>query len=157
AELGISDALVPAGGLGASIRARGRLAMMPNGLDLGVPTRWWPLFRSGILSPAESMRVAKDLVTPHLRTGMTFGDRSVGQIVGERLGRPVVDRLVDPLVGGIHAGGVDELSAAATFPLFIAASHQAGGLMRCLVRASSRPATATTTTTTTAANGAAPS
>ena len=55
-----------------------------------------------------------------------IGDRSVGEIVGERLGRPVVEWLVDPLIGGIHAGGVDDLSAAATFPVLIAASHQPG-------------------------------
>lgn len=139
AELGLEDTLVPVGASGASIWARGRLRMMPDGLNLGVPTRWWPLFRSGILSPVESIGVAKDLVKPHLRTGMTFGDRSVGRIVGDRLGRPVVERMVDPLVGGIQAGGVDELSAAATFPVLIAASDQPGSLMRALGRVMRRP------------------
>lgn len=138
AELGLEGDMVPVGGSGASIWARGRLRMMPAGLNLGVPTRWLPLFRSGILTPAESARVARDLFSPHLRTGMSFGDRSVGQIVGERLGQPVVDRLVDPLIGGIHAGGVDELSAAATFPLLLAASHQSGSLMRRMGRAMRR-------------------
>ncbi len=141
AELGLEDTLVAVGASGASIWARGRLRMMPEGLNLGVPTRWWPLFRSGILSPIESIGVAKDLVKPHLRTGMTFGDRSVGQIVGDRLGRPVVERMVDPLVGGIQAGGVDELSAAATFPVLIAASDQPGSLMRRLGRVMRRPGT----------------
>ncbi len=42
---------------------------------------------------------------------------------------------MDPLVGGIHAGRVDELSAAATFPVLIAATHQPGSLMRRLGRA----------------------
>jgi oxygen-dependent protoporphyrinogen oxidase len=132
-ELGIADQLVPVGASGASILARGRLRPMPSGLALGVPTRWRPLVRSGLLSPVESLRVAKDLVMPHLSTG-AIGDRSVADIVGERLGRPVVERLVDPLIGGINAGGVDELSAAATFPALIAASHQPGSLMRALRR-----------------------
>jgi oxygen-dependent protoporphyrinogen oxidase len=105
---------------------------LPDGLNLGVPTRWWPLVRSGILGPVESLRVARDLVLPHLESGVGFGDRAVGEIVGERLGRPVVDRLADPLIGGIHAGDVDHLSAAATFPVLIAASHQSGSLMRRL-------------------------
>ena len=113
---------------------------MPDGLNLGVPTRWWPLLRSGVLSPAESLRVLRDRVSPHVGTGTAFGDRSVGEIVGERLGRPVVDRLADPLIGGIHAGNVDQLSAAATFPVLIAASHQSGSLMRRLGAARARAA-----------------
>jgi oxygen-dependent protoporphyrinogen oxidase len=139
-ELGITGSLVPVGASGASIWARGRLREMPGHLNLGVPTRWWPLARSGILSPMESLRPALDLITPHRRGGSAFGDRPVGDIVGQRLGRRVVERLVDPLVGGINAGGVDRLSAAATFPVLIAADHQPGSLMRSLGRAVSRAA-----------------
>jgi oxygen-dependent protoporphyrinogen oxidase len=134
-ELGLDDELVPVGASGASIWARHRLRPMPDGLNLGIPTRWWPLARSGILSPTESVRVAWDLVGPHRRTGTAFGDRSVGDIVGARLGRPVVERLADPLIGGIHAGSADMLSAAATFPVLIAASNQPGSLMRRLALA----------------------
>jgi oxygen-dependent protoporphyrinogen oxidase len=133
-QLGIDDQLVPVGASGASILARGRLRQMPTDLTLGVPTRWWPLVRSGLLNPAQSLRVAKDLVMPHLSGGASIGDQTVAGIVGARLGRPVVERLVDPLIGGINAGGVDELSAAATFPALIAASHQTGSLMRALGR-----------------------
>ncbi len=133
-ELGIADELVPVGASGASILARGRLRPMPTDLALGVPTRWWPLARSGLLNPAESVRAAKDLVKPHLASKRIMGDRAVADIVGDRLGRPVVDRLVDPLIGGINAGGVDHLSAAATFPALIAASLQPGSLMRALRR-----------------------
>jgi oxygen-dependent protoporphyrinogen oxidase len=138
-ELGLTGELVPVGASGASVWARGRLRSLPPGLNLGVPTRWWPLLRSGILSPGESLRVARDLVPPHPAARESAGDRSVGDIVGERLGRPVVERLVDPLVGGINAGGVDELSAAATFPQLMAASEQPGSLMRGL-RPSPSPA-----------------
>jgi oxygen-dependent protoporphyrinogen oxidase len=50
----------------------------------------------------------------------------------------VVDRLVDPLIGGIHAGSVDELSAVATFPLLLAADQQPGSLIRRLHRIPNR-------------------
>jgi len=40
-----------------------------------------------------------------------------------------VERLVDPVMGGGHAGSVDSLSAAAVEPVLIAASHQPGSLM----------------------------
>lgn len=129
-ELGLAAELVAPGTSGASVWARGRLRKMPAGLNLGVPTRWWPLARSGILDPGESLRVARDLVQPHRGARGVVGDRAVGAIIEPRLGRPVVERLVDPLLGGIHAGPVDDLSAAATFPYLLAASLQPGSLMR---------------------------
>ena len=137
-QLGLSGELVPVGATGASIWARGRLRPMPDGLALGVPTRWRPLVRTGILGPGEALRVAKDLVLPRRGAGTTFGDRTVGEIVEERLGRPVADRLADPLIGGIHAGNVDHLSAAATFPLLLEASRQPGSLMRRLASTGAR-------------------
>jgi len=128
-ELGIGDELVPAAATGGSVLARGRLRPLPAGLVSGVPTRWWPLACSGVLGPLESLRVARDLVVPHPGTRQVTGDRSVGEIVADRLGRPVVERLVDPVMGGGHAGSVDSLSAAAVEPVLIAASHQPGSLM----------------------------
>ncbi|MHB1518318.1 MAG: protoporphyrinogen oxidase [Acidimicrobiales bacterium] len=138
-EIGIAGDLVPVGAQGASIWARGKLRLMPAGLNLGVPTQWWPLARSGILSFGESLRAARDL-TP-FRSGPVpvAGDESVGAIVRERLGRPILERLVDPLVGGIHAGTADQLSAASTFPLLIAAGQQPGSLMRGLRRPVTTP------------------
>jgi oxygen-dependent protoporphyrinogen oxidase len=138
-ELGIGGELVPAGATGASVWARGRLRPLPRALSFGVPTRWWPLVRSGTVSLGESLDVLGDLVRPHRRPEPSFGDRSVGEIVEARLGRVVVERLVDPLVGGIHAGSADELSAAALFPLLIAADQQPGSLMRGLRRAQAAP------------------
>lgn len=139
-ELGLGEELVAPGVAGASVWARGRLRPLPDGLTLGVPTRWWPLARSGILGPLESLRVARDLVQPHPGARAVVGDQSVGAIVAARLGRPVVERLVDPLVGGIHAGQVDDMSAAATFPALLAASLQPGSLMRQLARMGRRDA-----------------
>ena len=107
---------------------------MPDGVNLGVPTRWIPLARSGILSPAGSVRAALDLVRPHRADAGAVGDRAVGAVVAPRLGQEVVDRLVDPLVGGIHAGGVADLSAEATFPPLLTADRQSGSLMRRLGR-----------------------
>ena len=130
-ELGITDELVPVAASGAAVLARGRLRALPQGLNLGVPTRWWPLARSGILSWSQLLATGRDLVRPRQPEAI-IGDRAVGDIVSERLGRGVVDQLVDPLVGGIHAGGVEKLSAAATFPALLIASQQSGSLMRAL-------------------------
>jgi oxygen-dependent protoporphyrinogen oxidase len=52
--------------------------------------------------------------------------------VAHKLGRRVVDRLVDPFIGGIHAGSVDDMSTTATFPPLLAAAQRRGSLMRAL-------------------------
>jgi oxygen-dependent protoporphyrinogen oxidase len=50
-------------------------------------------------------------------------DPTIGAFFGERFGAEVVDRLIDPLVGGINAGAVDHLSLAATVPQLDAAAR----------------------------------
>jgi len=95
------------------------------------------MVRSGILSPAGLLRAAVDLVAPHRGAPQATGDRSVGDIVEARLGHQVVERLVDPLIGGIHAGGVADLSAEATFPPLLTADRRPGSLVRALRRGSS--------------------
>ncbi len=142
AELGIDGALVAPGRRGAAVWARGQLRPLPAGLALGVPTRIGPLAASGICSVGGVGRAAVDLlkrapdrVPGRAATAGLPPDRSVGDIVGH-LGPEVVERLADPLIGGIHAGSVHDLSAAAVFPPLLAAADARGSLMRALRRAS---------------------
>ncbi len=133
-ELGIEDSLVAPGSSTASVWAKGALRPLPEGLVLGVPTRWGPLARSGIISPLGLARAGIDLVMParRKRGESQSSDRAVGEIVGRRLGSEVRDLLVGPLVGGIHAGSADDLSAQAVFPALLEASRKGGSLMRLL-------------------------
>ena len=69
-------------------------------------------------------------------------DIAVGALVRPRLGDEVVDRLVDPLLGGVYAGRADELSLAATISaLHRAASEQPtlAAAVRQAMAASPRP------------------
>ncbi|HZD64522.1 MAG TPA: protoporphyrinogen oxidase [Acidimicrobiales bacterium] len=128
-RLGLADELVaPATGR-AFLWVRGALRPLPEGLALGVPTRLGPLARSGILSPLGVARVALDLVLPGRPPP---GDRSVGDLVRPRLGAQAYQRLVDPLVGGIHAGRADRLSAAAAAPRLDLAARRSASLIRGL-------------------------
>ena len=131
-EVGLADALMPIAGRGASVWARGRLRPLPDGLALGIPTRFWPTVRSGVLGVRGRADLARDAVLPRPDVRGPIGDRSVGPLVARKLGQRVVDTLVDPLIGGIHAGSVDDMSAAAVFPPLLAAAQRRGGLMRAL-------------------------
>lgn len=115
---GLGDELVsPATGR-AFVRARGRLAALPSGTVLGVPADLTSLARSDVLSARGLARVPLDLVAPG---APVTEDVSVGELVGRRLGREVVELLVDPLLGGVYAGRADQLSLQATMPQLAAA------------------------------------
>jgi oxygen-dependent protoporphyrinogen oxidase len=131
-EVGMADALVPIAARGASVWARGRLRRLPEGHALGIPTRFWPTARSGIVGVRGAIGLARDAVLPRPDARGPIGDRAIGPLVARKLGQRVVDALVDPLIGGIHAGSVDDMSAAATFPPLLAAAQRRGGLMRAL-------------------------
>ena len=131
-ELGLEDKLVPIAARGASVWARGRLRVLPAGHAMGIPTRFWPAARSGVLGVGGSVALARDALLPRPDVRGPIGDRAIGPLVGRKLGRRVVERLADPLIGGIHAGSVDDMSAAAVFPPLLAAAHRRGSLMRAL-------------------------
>ena len=121
-ELGLGDELISPGSRTAYVWARGRLRPLPGGLALGVPTRLGPLARSRIVSPLGLGRATVDRLgwPPRRRAGAFAGaDRAVADITRRRLGREVTELLVDPLIGGIHAGDTTQMSAAAVFPALL--------------------------------------
>jgi protoporphyrinogen/coproporphyrinogen III oxidase len=131
-EVGLGGELVPAGTSGAAVWVRGRRRPLPDGLFFGVPTRLLPVARSGILSPGGTLRLASDLVAPRPDARGPLGDRAIGPLVARKLGQQVVDRLVDPLVGGIHAGGATDASAAAVLPAVLTVAQRRASFMRSL-------------------------
>jgi oxygen-dependent protoporphyrinogen oxidase len=134
-ELGAADQLEPVGASGAWVFARGRLRRLPEGLALGVPTRLRDLRTSdmvGMLGILGAARASVDLFAPRPARRTALPDRAIGPLVADKLGKRVVEVLVDPLVGGIHAGRVRTLSAAAVFPPLLAAAQRRGSLMRAL-------------------------
>ncbi len=54
---------------------------------------------------------------------------SVAELLGSRLGHEVVDRLAEPMLGGVYAGHADHLSAAATAPQVVAMLREHGSLL----------------------------
>ena len=113
-DLGLTGAAVAPNGGGARIWSRGRLRQLPEGTMFGVPGGLLPLIRSRLLSPLGLARAALDLVLS--RRDPTAADPSVGEIVRTRMGAQVFNRLVEPLLGGVHAGRADLLSAHSVAP-----------------------------------------
>ena len=118
--VGLAGELVSPGTTAAAIWTRGALRPLPRRQLMGVPGDLAALARSGVLSAPGLARAGLDLVLPGTSRD---GDVPVARQVGARLGHEVVDRLVEPLLGGVYAGRADELSFEATLPGLAAASR----------------------------------
>lgn len=96
---------------------RGRLLPVPDGFNLLAPARLWPFVTSGIFSWPGKVRMAMDLVIPRRNTN-ALGDESLGEFVRRRLGREALDRMAQPMAGGIYTADPETLSLRATLPRF---------------------------------------
>jgi oxygen-dependent protoporphyrinogen oxidase len=144
AELGWADHLEAIGASGAWIYLGGKLRPLPSNLVLGVPTTRRSLRDMGGLSRTALWAAWRD---EHLPRRLEVGeDATIGQIARTKLGDEIASRLVEPLIGGIQAGRIDELSARSVFPALLTAARSGGSLMKALGSqgpASPGPASAT--------------
>ncbi|MBS1837725.1 MAG: protoporphyrinogen oxidase, partial [Actinobacteria bacterium] len=123
-ELGLADELtspslgrakvwVPAQRGSGTPDASGELRWLPTRQVLGVPLDAEDLAATAILSPDAVATAADEL---HSAAPAPDGDVSIGSFLSAHYGRELVDRVVGPLVGGINAGDVHELSLRAVTP-----------------------------------------
>jgi len=116
-ELGLEDRLIATRpeARGALITRGRALEPVPEGLYLLAPGRWWPFVRSRLLSWPGKLRMAADLVLPR---GPSDREESLAAFVRRRLGCEALERIAQPMVGGIYTADPRRLSLAATMPQF---------------------------------------
>ncbi|HEX2186763.1 MAG TPA: protoporphyrinogen oxidase, partial [Chloroflexota bacterium] len=114
-RLGIGDRLI-----GTNDRQRkiyilwqGLLHPLPEGLMLIVPTRLGPLLRSRLLSWPGKLRMACEYFLP---PRPPEADESLAAFVRRRLGQEALEKIATPLLAGIYAGSLEQMSLLATFP-----------------------------------------
>ncbi len=135
-RLGLDGRLVGPSGSGAYVYSRGRLRRIPDGLVLGLPTDVLALARSGLISAAGLARAALEPVAAHRRFR---GDvDNLGDIVSHHFGTEILERVVDPLVGGIYAGDARDMSVAAAPPP-LSTLRPGSSLLRSLRRPPAAP------------------
>jgi protoporphyrinogen/coproporphyrinogen III oxidase len=97
----------------------GRLHPVPEGFQLLAPSRLWPFVTTPVFSWTGKARMALDLLLPK-RAGANGGDdESLAQFVRRRLGREALERMAQPMVGGIYTADPERLSLRATMPRFL--------------------------------------
>jgi oxygen-dependent protoporphyrinogen oxidase len=112
---------------GAYVWVGDRLRRLPAGTVRGVPSRVGALARTRVLSPRGLARAALE---PWLPGKPVDGATTVGALVRRRLGPQVVDRLVEPLLGGVYAGRADDLDLDASAPDLAALARAHRSLVR---------------------------
>jgi oxygen-dependent protoporphyrinogen oxidase len=132
--LGLGDQLIGSNDADRKtyILVRGRLIPMPDGLMFMVPTKILPTGFSPLFSWATKLRMAKELFHPR-RDGGT--DESVASFVERHYGVEMVDRLADPLLGGVYGGEAASLSVRAVLPRFAEMERSHGSLGRAMLAA----------------------
>lgn len=114
-EVGIGDSLVSNTAGKSYVLAKERLHPMPGGSIMGIPTQIGPFITTGLFSLTGKMRAAADFLLPRSNPAQ---DQSLGQFFRRRLGDEVVENLIEPLLSGIYAGDIDQMSLMSTFPQF---------------------------------------
>lgn len=136
-DLGLADQIEGPAPSGAYVWTRGALRPLPPASLFGVPERLLPLLTSGLVTPWGLLRAGADLVLPRRELP---ADPTIAELLRHRLGGQVFDRLVDPMLGGVHAGRADRLSARSAVPEVMALLDGARSVYLTMRRREKKPA-----------------
>lgn len=120
-RLGLSEHVVTPTGRRPAVLARGALHPLPRPTVMGVPAG-----PDAVAAVADADDLARMADEPSRPLSWTPGDDvAIGAFVGDRLGRSVVDRSVDPMLSGVYSARADDIGLRAALPQ-IAARLDAG-------------------------------
>ena len=113
------------------ILSRGKLHQMPDGIFMFAPTKFLPFATTGLFSWPGKIRMAMDLFIPPKKVVPgELNDETLESFVVRRMGRECLERLAEPLVGGVHASESSKMSLAATFPRLLEMEQTYGSLTK---------------------------
>ena len=110
---------------------RGKLVPVPQGFYLMAPGSLWPFVTTPAFSWPGKLRMALDLVLPRRASE---DDESLADFVTRRLGREALERMAQPMLGGIYTADPRHLSMQATMPQFLDMERRHRSLILALRR-----------------------
>lgn len=136
-RLGLKDRLISTDGRyrKSLILHRGQPVETPEGFNLLAPAKVWPFLKTPLLSWGGKLRMLREYFVSPRKDGV---EESLEQFVVRRFGREALQRIVQPMVGGIYTSDPAKLSLQATLPRFIEMEGQYGSVIRGL-RSAGRP------------------
>jgi oxygen-dependent protoporphyrinogen oxidase len=125
-EVGLSGGLIKSNpGMSWLWTSKG-LRRLPEGVGPSGPRKLRPVLQSRVMSLGGLVRAGLE---PLILRRKLRGDIGVGQYVGKRFGSQVVERLVDQVLGSLHAGDVYGLSLRAIAPELAAIADRRRSIM----------------------------
>ncbi len=113
------------------ILSRGKLHPLPDGVMMFAPTKFIPFVTTGLFSWPGKIRMGLEFFIPPKKVAPgKLNDETLESFVVRRMGRECLDRLAEPLVGGIHASDPAKMSLAATFPRLLEMEQKYGSLTK---------------------------
>ena len=113
------------------ILSRGRLYEMPDGVMMFAPTKFVPFATTGLFSWPGKIRAGMDLFIPKKRVPEgERNDETLESFILRRMGREILERMAEPLVGGVHGSDPADMSLAATFPNLLEMEQKYGCMIR---------------------------
>ncbi|MBX9686430.1 MAG: protoporphyrinogen oxidase [Candidatus Obscuribacterales bacterium] len=131
-DLGLSDYIVSTNEScrRTFIAQGGQLHPLPPGFQMLAPSQLAPFFSSPLMSMGGKLRMAMDLFIPK-KSGDE--DESLAQFVRRRFGQEALERIAQPMLGGVYTADPERLSLAATMPRFIEMEQKHSSVIRALM------------------------
>jgi len=132
-EIGLEDQLIPRNEAlhTTYIWKQGRLQALPEGLSMMIPTRIWPLLRSGLLSWGTKIRMGLEWFRSQPESREEI---SVAEFVRSHYGQEAVDYLAEPLLAGVYGGDCEKMSATEVLGRFVELGQKYGSLTKGVLR-----------------------
>ncbi|RIJ16756.1 FAD-dependent oxidoreductase, partial [Clavibacter michiganensis subsp. insidiosus] len=128
-ELGLADRIVQPNPDGAWVQLAERAIQLPRTGLLGIPAHPFDATIATAIGRAGVARAKADLLLP---ASVGAKERTLGGLVRARMGDRVVDRLVAPIVSGVHSAHPDEVDADSVAPGLRAGLAEQGSLGRAV-------------------------
>ncbi len=138
-EIGFLDHLIPTdeSWRRSLVLRNGKPRPVPEGFMLMAPGSPWAILTTPVLSLPGKLRL---LAEAFVRAKKSEDDESLASFVRRRFGQEALERLVQPLVGGIYTSDPEKLSLEATLPRFPEMERQHGSVIRATLRQKKHPA-----------------
>jgi len=119
----------------------GRLRPTPEGFQLLAPSRMLPFLTTDIFTWRGKARMALDLLLPRRAGANGSDDESLAAFVRRRFGQEALERMAQPMVGGIYTADPESLSLRATMPRFLDMERRDRSLILSMWKNARRSAT----------------